>query len=167
MSEIVAGLIGVIAGGLVTGAVGLFQTWQARRLKSRVAARLIVGDLLRAENSLEFLGPLSGWPEKPVDFDTELAMWESQREAFAAKVSTYDWRMVSMTYPHLALLGSLCKPGQIYTKEDQRAIERAQQRVKVAARIARDHMGSRRDQRRYEERLEADRRRLRAERKGG
>lgn len=154
MSELLAGLIGVVAGGLVTGAVQVFQTWQGRRLQRRVAARLIAGDLTRSLRVTELILEYDRWPNTALTFDTEIADWRAQREAFAAAVSTYDWHMVASVYDHLAVLAATAEQHKPLTASDRTEIAQTKRRLDIALEVAGAHTGSKRDQQRFMEKWE-------------
>ena len=50
MTELIAALIGVVAGALASGAVQSWQQARDRALGARVAARVILGDLYAGED---------------------------------------------------------------------------------------------------------------------
>jgi hypothetical protein len=147
LSELFAALIGLVAGGLVTGAVQVFQTSQARRLKRRVAARLISGDLITAELLTDAILEHDRWPSPPMSFDAERDRWFAQREAFAAGVSAFDWFMVESVYDHLATLADMSRPAQPLSTDDRAAIEKQRKRLKVANSVTADRGSSRREAR--------------------
>jgi hypothetical protein len=147
MSELVAGLIGVVAGGLVTGAVELFQTWKDRQVKRRVAARLIAGDLMTAQQLVKLIVEKKRWPTSTVSFDAEYETWVAQREAFAAAVSAYDWNMVASVYEHLLSLAEAAGRGQPFTDDDRSSLEKDAKRLAEAIKITIARSASRREQR--------------------
>jgi hypothetical protein len=136
MSELLAGLIGVVAGGLVTGIVQVFQARQSLSLKRRVAARLISGDLARASNFVDDLHEKDRWPETPIDFEAERHTWLAQREAFAAAVTMYDWAMVAAVYEKLVELADAAQPGREFTASERADVAEQKQRVKYALDLA-------------------------------
>jgi hypothetical protein len=156
MSEVLAGLIGVIAGGLVTGILQVIQTSRARRLECRVAARVILADLIRIGGTVEQQAGVPNWRDDPVNFDREFAVWAAQREALAAGVTTYDWYAVAMAYKHLEVMTDVCDPDQPLTKGHRDGLRIAAIRVERARQIASDHMGSTRDRKRYAKQIERD-----------
>ena len=56
ISDLTIALAGVVAGAPVTGGVQVLQRERERRLAGRVAARLVFGDLARAEHDIEHGG---------------------------------------------------------------------------------------------------------------
>jgi hypothetical protein len=122
MSEIVAGLIGVVAGGLVTGAVQVIQNRQDRRLKRKVAARLISSDLSRANIALNEIVDTDHWPDA-LSFEDMRARWRAQQEPFAAAVNAYDWYRVDSVYEHLAKVAARCRPGEALNDGERAVLE--------------------------------------------
>ena len=145
MSELVAGLIGVIAGGIVTGAVHVFQTYQDRRLKRRVAARLIYGELVMAGNALRRIAEKGVWPDKPPDFLDARTIWYAQREAFAAAVGAVDWDKIASTFEYLVQLPVRPRPGKRLTKDEKTKLKASAERASAAADIALVHATPRRE----------------------
>jgi hypothetical protein len=63
------------------------------------------------------------WPNTGLSFDTEIADWRAQREAFAAAVNTYDWHMVASVYDHLATLAATAEQRVELTSSDRSEIK--------------------------------------------
>jgi hypothetical protein len=156
MSEIVAGLIGVIAGGLVTGAIQLFQAWQDRRLATKIAARLILIDLYEAANYVETALKGGRWAHHPDTFERPVADWRAQREAFAATAAVGDWVVVSAAFTVIADIGERIKPGEELSADDRKWLRHATAPIQIAADIAEARTGEleNRDMKEIETRLD-------------
>jgi hypothetical protein len=96
------GLIGVVVGGLLTGAVRALQEWRSQRTLSRAAARLLSAELsvqqliLEDRAAYESAGPVS---------DEMLAVsdWPQYRALMARALDDEAWVAVAGAYAKLVL----------------------------------------------------------------
>jgi hypothetical protein len=111
VDQLLAALIGIVVGAGASGGVQAWLRWHDRRLAGRVAARLILGDLFLAETSVRQVIERRHWLGHDTDWcNRALAVWESQREAFAAAVSAADWTDVAIGYRDIADLRLIAAP---------------------------------------------------------
>jgi hypothetical protein len=99
MTAAIFGLIGVVVGGLLNGAVA---AWQARRTDAhatRVGARLIDLELRYATLALKVLeddGSKASGEETSRKFST--TAWDKYQEVLARTLSDKDWRIIAHAY---------------------------------------------------------------------
>ncbi len=141
------GLIGVVAGGVVTGAVQVIQTWQDRHLKRKVAARLIYADLMVASNWVHWTLKERRWPEDP-GFDGMRTRWYAHREAFAAAVSGTHWNTVAGAYEYLAVMARQWGKAKALDDGDEQVLQQHATMIDGAAEIAFTRSASRLERRR-------------------
>lgn len=107
MTEGLFALLGVILGGVVTAGVTFFQEARRTRAARRVAARIMVDQLLLAGHKLHRTGSSGVWAfESEAERQRVLsdAHWIRQRELFASSLSARDWDVVSAAFGWLARL---------------------------------------------------------------
>jgi hypothetical protein len=148
MSEIVAGLIGVIAGGLVTGAVEVVQAHQDRSLRRRVAARLITADLDVAAKYVDRVREAEGWPDEPRPFAGAWETWKAQREPFAIAVSVNDWHDIGSAFESLSEIERTARPGKPLNAHDEAMLAETADRLSDALQLAIQRSAPRREHRR-------------------
>jgi hypothetical protein len=96
------GLVGVIVGGLLTGALQAFQEWRSQTTLSRAAARLLSAELSVQQEILEQRAadesaePVSG--EMPAISD-----WPEHRAVMAKTLDDEAWRAVAAAYARLVM----------------------------------------------------------------
>lgn len=102
MSSALIGLVGVIAGVLVTGGVQAILTSRDRRRDARVAAALIFADLATAREMLDAV--LAGDAAAPPASDLYkfLEVWREQRRPLALGVSPFDFHTIAGAFNILA-----------------------------------------------------------------
>lgn len=108
MTAAIFGLLGVVMGGVLNGAVA---RWQARRAESdelRAAARLLMGDLLQLHTYIYELA--DGQPvERPV-----VRYWEEHAALFARTLSIRDWYAIGGGAKMLRLLDTWRHDDQVF-----------------------------------------------------
>jgi hypothetical protein len=75
MSELVAALLGIVAGGLLTGAVDLYLADRERRMSARTAARLIFADRERALRVIDLAFVQNDWWNDTLDEELRFDNW--------------------------------------------------------------------------------------------
>jgi hypothetical protein len=105
MAQAIFGLIGVLVGGLLTGASQWWQTHQARQLKKRAAARLVLEEL--ADTYAVVRAALGNSDETTAasalreDLDSGLltdSAWKEHRPLLAEELPDDDWRVLADAY---------------------------------------------------------------------
>lgn len=94
MTAAIFGLVGVIIGGLLNGAV---TAWQARRQEKadgRVAARLVHVEL----RDIYFLGAVAATLEVPPDTPFPTPAWRNHQAVLARALSDKGWETVCGAY---------------------------------------------------------------------
>jgi hypothetical protein len=105
MSTALVGLIGVIAGALVSGGVQSAVSRVDRARDARSAARLLYMQLHEAQQAIEDLQDRQNWFEMITDWTSFGAAWERHCEALARVLRTVDFMYVSSAFACLASLG--------------------------------------------------------------
>ena len=77
-------VFGAIVGALSTGGASLYAERRDRRLKRKVAARLILGDLYLAEGGADEVLRVGHWAN--IEWGDPVETWRESREPFAASV---------------------------------------------------------------------------------
>jgi hypothetical protein len=104
MSTALAGLLGVIAGAMVTGGVQASLSWLERRREARSSARLLYMELNVAGEGVEFLHEAENWSRISVDFRDIDRTWRAHRERLAHIVGTDDFLKVAAAFSSIAAL---------------------------------------------------------------
>jgi hypothetical protein len=94
MSELVAALLGIVAGGLLTGAVDLFKAYRERRALARTAARLIFADRDRALSVIYVAVEKNDWWNDPLDEEMRAVNWSAYRDRLAAGIPAHDFTTI-------------------------------------------------------------------------
>lgn len=110
MTEGLFALLGVILGGVVTGGVTMVQEKRRSAAARRVAARILVEQLLLAGHKLNSIGRSGSW-----DFASEAertralsdAQWIQHRELFAQGLSAESWDRLSAAFHWLGRLNDV------------------------------------------------------------
>ena len=150
MSELLIALTGIVAGALASGGLQTLQAVRERKMRVRVAARLLNGDLYLAEHSLKEIAERGKWPDKTEpDFSVLLDTWNSQREALAAGVNTTEWNDVAIACRALVDMPGARKPGEVLDPESVRTLGNVVRNLDRASTVTLRHSAGRRDRDRY------------------
>jgi hypothetical protein len=91
------GLIGVIIGGLISGAVQVLLARRSERLQGRSSARVVISELRERRDLLAYWLKLGSWD--PSDWTTpERWQWEIRRGDLASALSPRDWEAVEQAH---------------------------------------------------------------------
>lgn len=165
VSELLAALIGIVAGAIATGAVQTWHRSRDRKLASKVAARLILGDLYLAEHNVVRLLEAGKWPEQNMPtFERELETWETNRQALAAEVDATDWTRVATAYHDLIDLPGFAKAGQVLTGAELHTLGAVRKRLDQAGELVAEHAVPKRERARVMEEITRDNAAAKAER---
>jgi hypothetical protein len=107
MSTAVIGLLGVIAGAIVTGGVQLLVAWFDRRRASRAAARLLYMQLWWAHNAIDGLLTDNAW-NPHIDWGRFISAWVELRAGLARVLKTANFMRASAAFTAIEQL-SLCR----------------------------------------------------------
>ena len=99
MDSVVSGLIGVVAGGLLTGGVQTAQGWRDRVRARRSAARLVFGDYVGALGALRFLRDTGIWWRD--DLAPTVEDWRGYRTSLPAGIDGDAWTTVDGAFTQL------------------------------------------------------------------
>lgn len=102
MTAALIGLIGVVAGAIVTGGVQSAGAWFDRRLSARSSARLLYMQLYGAEYALLELAQRRSWKQMITDWTSFGLAWEQHNEALARVLATEHFVTVSSAFACLA-----------------------------------------------------------------
>jgi hypothetical protein len=102
VSTALIGLIGVVAGAMVTGGVQGAGAWFDRRLSARSSARLLYMQLRGAEYALVELAQRRSWEQMITDWTSFGVAWERHSEALARVLATEHFVTVSSAFTCLA-----------------------------------------------------------------
>jgi hypothetical protein len=104
MDTALIGLVGVIAGAILTGGIQVAVGWFDRRLAARSSARLLYTELHAADEIIGALLETPIWSRMIFDWRQPGAMWEKHREALARVLATDDFLKVSSAFSSIANL---------------------------------------------------------------
>jgi hypothetical protein len=99
-----AGLVGVIAGSIVTGGVQAVLARFDRRLASRSAARLLYVELHVAKELINELRNTPNWERLIVDWHEFGVVWAQHREALARVLTATDFLTVAQAFSSIGYL---------------------------------------------------------------
>jgi hypothetical protein len=102
MSQLVAALLGIVAGGLLTGAVDLYVADRERNASARAAARLMFADVMRVKSILEAALAEGGWWDDFIDALLRAEESTKYREQLAAGVAAHDFTTVDGAFEQVA-----------------------------------------------------------------
>ena len=152
-----AALIGIVAGAVATGAVQTWHRSRDRKLASKVAARLILGDLYVAEHAIGRIVEGGRWPMRNMPtFQRELETWGTHRQALAAGVDATDWTRVAAAYHDLIDLPDIAEAGRVLTGEELRSLGAVRSRLAEAAATVANHATPKRERARVLEEIGRD-----------
>jgi hypothetical protein len=97
-------VFGAIVGALSTGGTSLFADLRDQRLKRKVAARLILGDLYLAEGGADEVLRIGCWAN--IEWGDPIETWREAREPFAASVDAWEWTAVDNAFRILGRVGA-------------------------------------------------------------
>jgi hypothetical protein len=99
VSSALIGLLGVIAGAVVTGGVQAWANWSQRHLDARASARIVWGALTDTIDMIEISPSFGGWGVGAEDLLSErLSTWTEQRIALARVVSSHGYRVIEEAF---------------------------------------------------------------------
>jgi hypothetical protein len=104
MSTALVGLLGVIAGAMVTGGVQASLGWFDRRRSARSSARLLYMELNVAGEGVEFLREAKSWSQIIIDFRDIDRTWRAHRGRLAHIVGTDEFLKVAAAFSSIAAL---------------------------------------------------------------
>src|SRR3954454_18419474 len=105
MASAIFGLVGVVVGGLLTGALSLWQQRRSDRAEARAASRLLSAELSEQHLFLDALvrrGPEATGPNHL----PAVAAWPEHRAGMARLLDDETWQAVAGAYVELGLLHS-------------------------------------------------------------
>lgn len=97
-------VFGAIVGALSTGGASWYAELRDRRLKRKVAARLILGDLYLAEGGADEVLRVGSWAN--IEWGDPVETWRESREPFAASVDAWEWTAVDNAFRILGRVGA-------------------------------------------------------------
>jgi hypothetical protein len=119
VTEAIFGLLGVLVGGLLNGAIA---SRQARRQQSdsvRAAARLLYARLLDSWGQVELMEASEEWYERGIAAPS--GIWSQYEELFATALTARDWLILHDAVEQVATLNSMRPIGPFMIDESQRA----------------------------------------------
>jgi hypothetical protein len=135
-------LIGVIVGGILTGAVQVALDLRKARTDARVAAALVYGDIDHATQSINawLLIPSALLPHADLAklrLSDYLPTWVDQREAFARGIKPLQFHTVAGAFAGLAMLSRAvdARPEEVHGLPRLELLQIAEQ-LDVAGKIA-------------------------------
>jgi pimeloyl-ACP methyl ester carboxylesterase len=105
-----------VLGAFAAGAAQIYLDLRDRRIRRKVAAMIVLGDIAVAEAAFELLIERKEWFRH--DFGPALATWEKVRGDFAAAVEVADWAEVDAFYSNLARTAAMARPLEPATESD-------------------------------------------------
>jgi len=106
MTAAIFGLVGVIVGGVINGAVTAVLQRRTEGSDRRSAARLVRSELVRFR-SLALEAARHSPEHLPQLHQTTPVIWESYRAVLARALANEDWVLVARAYAHLDALAAV------------------------------------------------------------
>ena len=105
-------------------------------MQARVAARLFVGDLARAEHDIKRIIGAGRWPDNMPTYSREVEVWEARRHEFAAVANVTQWTLVAVAFQDLLDLSAIYQVGHALSPADRRTLDAVRRRIDDAYEIA-------------------------------
>jgi hypothetical protein len=137
-------VVGAIVGAVSTGGVSAFDAWRQRRVRRRVAARVILGDLYVLEASVEVILEAKRWPDR-FDLSSPLDTWRDSREAFAEGVEAWEWALVDGVFSYLHRTAPMVRLGEPCSAQDEDVLAVLLKRIPKARDLVLEHATSKRE----------------------
>lgn len=103
MSDAIFGLVGVVIGGLLTGALQVFQQRRSDRAEARAVARLLSAEL---SEQLQYLDALVNQDPAVSKQAPTISAWPEYRAAMARLLDDRTWQAVAGAYVELSRMNS-------------------------------------------------------------
>ena len=139
--EVLLVVLGAFVGAVATGGVTAWDAWRQRRVRRRVAARLILGDLYVVEAAVELTLEQHRWPDR-LDLESPLQTWRDAREAFADGVKAWEWALVDGLFSDLHRTARMVRLGEPCTQSDEKVLTSFLDRVPRARGVVIEHSTS-------------------------
>ncbi len=91
----IVGFLGVIVGGLITGAIGFYMQRRQEKRAALVAARVVLNEIVKNGAGAKTLDQAQAWYHGVV-FETDL--WRTHRETLAGHLKGPEWAVLSKAY---------------------------------------------------------------------
>jgi hypothetical protein len=143
MSEVLTGLVGIVVGGVLTGAIEQWGAWRARKRDLRTATRLILTDAVQSASLLEFaLENVEWWPD---NLRPPTEEWQQYRQDLAAAMSPDDLDTVQNAFRYLTVLDNQRQGGKSFASS-RKAIEEVRDAVHESAGVLLSYTRTRRQE---------------------
>jgi hypothetical protein len=150
MSDAVIALLGIVAGGLLSGAVQLVVTWRERRNRSRAAARILFSNLWAAREAYEYALAAGAWWDRSLPRGD----WAKYRDQLAAGMDGVSFQRVSQAFYSLNSQDDARQAGRPF---DRDSMETGFEDIKRALGIVIEESLTRRDRLQANREIEAQR----------
>ena len=102
VSETVAGFLGVLLGGIITGGVTYWMQWRRERREARGARRVVESEIDEATAALTAIKGQEKWPPGWIQHWSE--SWEAVRPALALDLSDDSFKRIAEAYLYMSRL---------------------------------------------------------------
>jgi hypothetical protein len=102
MSEVLTGLVGIVVGGVLTGAIDQWGSWRARKRNMGTAARLVLADAIDCGGMLEAALEKGEWWSTAIQPATK--EWWQSRQDLATTMSPSDLDTVQNAFRYVTIL---------------------------------------------------------------
>jgi hypothetical protein len=138
----IVGLLGVLVGGVLTGAIEFSLDRRRDSKAARVASLLLADDLAWSYGVLELILKSDRWLPRPGKLTRiSTVMWEEQRLLLGTTISSADWMALAAAAHQLQIAEVMIyedvKPGDPITDEERQALENVKDHLRHATAILR------------------------------
>jgi hypothetical protein len=148
-------VLGAVVGALATGGVAAYVALLDRRVRRKVAARVVLGDPYVLEAATDVILEHDRWPDR-LDLDAPLETWREQREPLAAAVEAWEWALVDGLFSNLHRTAPMARLGEQLTPADRTVLKSVQTMIPRAREIVLKHSGSESELKAIPERIGSD-----------
>jgi hypothetical protein len=129
----------VLIGAIVAGAGRILLDQVDKKQKQRVAARVLLGDIVVAEEVFNLAIERKEWSPL-TEFGPTLEAWREYRADFAGATTAVEWTQVGAFYSNLERSARMVRPGQFCSEADLRVAASMVEYSKHAYAVAAKHV---------------------------
>jgi hypothetical protein len=130
------GLASAVVGALAAGGVQIWQAAKERKRRRKIAALVVVRDIMVGEKAFRDLAQKRRWWDQENRFDQALETWREHRGDLAAEVEFWEFAIVDAFYGSLAEMSAIAHPGCPTSTQDVSSADEHASRASLSFMIA-------------------------------